>query len=305
MARVRLLSLAGAAVAAVALAVACGSPASRPHAERAGEGAAAAARTLCGTAHGRRKPIRHVVWIVFENKSYGEVIGSRDAPYINRVARLCGLAASFFAETHPSLPNYIALTSGSTQGIRDDAGPDAHRLSAPSIFSLLGTRWRALQEAMPSPCATRDSGRYAVRHNPAAYYMGVRGRCARQDVPLGRRPDISARFTFITPDLCHDMHDCDVRAGDRWLARWLPRILSTREYRSGTAAVFVTWDEDDFGSANRIPTLVISPSTPRGTVSPARFDHYSLLRTTQELLGVRPLLGRAARAPSMRRAFGL
>ncbi|MBV9416319.1 MAG: hypothetical protein JO363_15160 [Solirubrobacterales bacterium] len=112
----------------------------------------------------------HVVWIVMENRAYGQIVGSADAPYINQLAREHGLASNFYAEAHPSLPNYIAMTSGSTQDIADDNPPADHRLNVPSIFSLLGGGGsRSLEESMPSNCYQTDSGQYAVRHNPQVY----------------------------------------------------------------------------------------------------------------------------------------
>jgi hypothetical protein len=240
-----------------------------------------------------------------ENHSYQDIIGSGQAPYLNRLAASCGLATSFTAEAHPSLPNYIAMTSGGTQGVSDDSGPSAHRLTAPSIFSQLGRSWRALQESMPRSCALADAGSYAVRHNPPAYYTNVRSTCATQDVPLRSTRALSARFTFVTPNLCHDMHSCSVRAGDRWAAGWLPRVLRSSTYRSGSMAIFITWDEDDGSAGNHVPTIVVSPGTRPGTRDGTPFNHYSLLRTTEEILGLPDRLGAAATAPSMRAAFGL
>jgi hypothetical protein len=255
--------------------------------------------TPCGTA--RRRPAwQHVVWVVLENTDYRSVVGARAAPYFNRLARKCGVATRFSTETHPSLPNYIAMTSGSTQGISDDADPSAHRLSVPSIFSQLGGDWRSLHESMPGNCAPTASGLYAVKHNPAAYYTNVA--CAAQDMPLANPPDISARFTFIKPNLCDDMHDCSVAKGDAWMAGFLPKVLNSPQYRAGRAAVFITWDEGD--RSNTIPTFVIAPSTRRGTMSATAFSHYSLLRTTEEMLGL-PRLGKASTAASMRSAFHL
>jgi hypothetical protein len=259
----------------------------------------------CGKHGDPPRRYSHVVWIVMENKALSEIAGSSQAPYLNALATACGLATDFRAESHPSLPNYVAMTSGSTQGIHDDADPAAHRLSAASIFSQLGGGWRALEESMPSACRRSDSGGYAVRHNPAVYYTRLAAGCRTQDVPLRRVPDLSARFTFITPNLCHDMHDCSVRSGDRWLSGFVPRLLASREYRAGGTALFITWDEDDGSSSNRVPALVVAPHTARGTRSAARFDHYSLLRTTEELLGLPTNLGAAARAASMRAAFRL
>jgi hypothetical protein len=299
----RIRPLALAAGVAVTLAIASASLATRT----GGSAIVAQAKPSgpCGVATRPPEVWRHVIWIVFENERYSQIIGSSSAPYINNVANECGLATNFFAETHPSLPNYIAMTSGSTQGISDDRGPSGHPLTVASIFSLLGANWRALQESMPSNCDHFDSGSYAVRHNPAAYYANIAARCAKQDVPLGPTPDISARFTFITPNVCNDMHDCGVGTGDRWLSTFLPKILASGQYLSGSTAVFITWDEDDYSSNQRIATIVVAPSTPVGKRSTVRFDHYSLLRTTEELLGLKPLLGNAARAASMRAVFHL
>ena len=309
------LAVPAALLGALALAAAaCGSSSSPG--PSGGPGAAdARSRRACGIDRHPPRRWSHVVWIVFENKSHDQIVGnSGDASYINFLASRCGLATRFFAESHPSLPNYIAMTSGSTQGIHDDDDPSSHHLSAPSIFSSLGRNWRVLAEDMPSNCHTSNSGNYAVRHNPATYFTNIRSACARQDVPLRSRPDISAKFTFIVPNLCSDMHSCpetggssgrQIRAGDAFLRSLMPKIFATREYRSGRTVVFVTWDEDDYGGSNQIPTLVVAPSVRRHTRSSRRFDHYSLLRTTQDLLRVSGRLGSASRAASMRSAFNL
>jgi hypothetical protein len=245
----------------------------------------------------------HVVWIVMENHAYADVINPADAPYTASLADACGLATSFHAEAHPSLPNYIAMTSGDTQGVTDDAGPAEHPLAAQSIFSQTSGDWRALQESMPVNCALVDGGLYAVRHNPAAYYTGIRAECLTNDIPLGSTPDLSARFTFVTPNLCNDTHDCSIRIGDTWLSTFLPRLFASSEYQSGRTAIFLTWDEDDGSDANHIATLVIAPSVPAGTRVSTTFDHYAMLRTTEELLGISAYLGHAATAPSMRSPF--
>jgi phosphatidylinositol-3-phosphatase len=250
----------------------------------------------------------HVVWIVMENHSYDQIVGSSDAPYINRLAAEHGLATDFHAESHPSLPNYIAMTSGSTQGITDDDGPDSHRLDVRSIFSLLpGGGSRSLLESMPANCARANAGEYAVRHNPQVYYVNLGGDCAQYNVPLGDPPDLSARFTFVTPNLINDMHDGTVADGDTWLSTFVPKVLSSPEYVAGRTALFITWDEDEspLGGDNHIPTLVIAPSVPAGTRVTDRLDHYALLRATQEMLGLTPLLGAAASAADLRTPFNV
>ncbi len=186
----------------------------------------------------------------------------------------------------------------------DDKPPSKHRLTGPSIFSQLGSGWRSLQESMPSNCQLTDSYPYAVRHNPAAYFTSVRTACYAQDVPLGSTPDISARFTEITPNVCNDTHDCPIETGDNWLSAFVPKILASAEYKAGNTRLVITWDEDDYGTTNHIPTLVIAPSTVAGSRYGGALDHYSLLRTAQQLLGL-PCLENSCSAASMRAGFNL
>ncbi|MDE3205509.1 MAG: phosphoesterase [Acidobacteriota bacterium] len=250
-------------------------------------------------------PVRHVVVVMMENRALAQVAGNPAAPYLASLAAACGLATDYSGVAHPSLPNYIAVTSGSTQGVADDAGPGSHPLGAPSIFSLLGADWRSLEESMPRPCDTASSGEYAVKHNPAAYYTTLATNCPAQDLPLnGGAFDLSAAYTFVTPDLCHDGHDCSTATADAWLAKEVPVMLSSPQYRSGSTVVFITWDENDAGGA-LVPTYVISPSVIPGARVATPLDHYSLLRTSEELLGLSPLLGQAATATSMVSLFHL
>jgi hypothetical protein len=261
-----------------------------------------AASGPCGRTATRPTSYDHVVWVVMENKAYSSIIGSSSAPYINQLAHQCGSASQFYAETHPSLPNYIAMTSGSTQGITDDNAPSSHPLNVPSIFSQVSSGWRSLQESMPSNCLLTNSGLYAVKHNPAAYYTNIRTACLSLDVPLASTPDVTARFTFVTPNLCNDMHDCSVATGDAWLSSFLGKVFSSSQYGAGRTAVFLTWDEDDSSHSNHIATVVAAPSVVPGTVSASNFNHYSMLRTTEEMLGL-GLIGKATSAASMRNAF--
>jgi phosphatidylinositol-3-phosphatase len=311
--RKTLLSLAvSALVAASCLLAAAGGP------------AAAATSGPCGTLT-TAPTYQHVIWIWMENHSYGDVIGSSSAPYLNSLATSCGLATNYHNVTHPSLPNYLAATSGMTTGQLPalswfDCAPSLFcRSSAGSIFGQ-GESWKAYQESMPSNCATANSGDYAVRHNPPTYYTTLTG-CSTDDVPFTQLAtdlanDTLPAFSFVTPNLVHDMHNGTVGDGDTWLADNLPTILASTAYRSGTTAVFVTWDEGTGGTtwtdctsnmtdaSCRIATIVVSPSTPAGTISDTLFNHYSLLATTEELLGL-PRLGQAASAPTMTTAFHL
>jgi hypothetical protein len=267
----------------------------------------------CGTSPGP-VVVHHVIWIWMENHDYVDIIGSSSSPYVNELALLCGLATNYNTIAKPSLPNYIAAASGSTQGIADNDSPSAHRLTVPSIFSQVkdaGMQWRSYQESAPRNCPSESAGLYAVRHDPAPYFTNLAADCVNWDVPMGTTTsgaflaDLNAgalpAFSFITPNLCNNTHDCPILTGDQWLASWIPKIVTAPNYKSGHTVIFLTWDEGV--ATSHVPAIVISPFTRWGASSSARFDHYSLLRTTEELLGVPVGLGNAASAASMRAAF--
>ncbi len=246
----------------------------------------------------------HVVWVVLEN--HGPASVAANAPYLTSLASKCGSATNMWARTHPSLPNYIALTSGSRQGITDSGLPAAHPLSVASIFSQLGVNWRTLAQTMPSNCYKQNFGAYVARHNPATYYTNLAGACESQNVPMGSEPDLSAKFTLVVPDNNDNGHDTGIAVADNWVKGYLPKILDSAQYRAGKTAVFVFFDEAE-GSGdveNQINMFVLSPSTPNGARDNTRLTHYSTLRATQEMLGL-GLLGGAATAPDMRAGFSL
>jgi hypothetical protein len=245
----------------------------------------------------------HVVWIMLENVGYS-VVGSSSAPYLNSLENRCGLATNDVAISHPSLPNYFALTAGSTIGVADDGEPSVHPLNIANIFLQLNGNWRALVESMPTPCDNGTSGRYASRHNPAVYYNNISGSCKRNDVPLSSPLNLSAAFTFISPNVCNDMHNCPTSVGDAWLARYVPQIIASPLYQRRSLVLFITFDESDSSSNNHVPLWVIAPSVPRGRRVSTPFSHYSLLRTTETLLHVAPLRG-ARTAPSLIGPFHL
>jgi hypothetical protein len=165
---------------------------------------------------------------------------------------------------------------------------------------------------MQRPCDQASYDRYAARHNPAVYYTALHTSCVKHDLAMGGTNGRFAHalaagslpgFTFITPNLCDDGHDCATSTADSWLGYWLKRITSSTLYRSGRTVVFVTWDEGETAS-NQVATVVIGPSVVAGTRSRRRYSHYSLLRTTEDLLQLRHL-GAAATAASMKSAFNL
>jgi hypothetical protein len=250
-----------------------------------------------------------VVWIFMENHSWGEVIGNPAAPYLGGLARQCGTDTDYAVVGSPSLPNYLGATSGSTQGVTDDGDPSTHSFGVDNLFRQVraaGGTERSFDESMPAPCRLVSAGSYAAKHNPAVYYVGGSDRpaCQADDLPLTAFLPVLAggqlpTFTAITPNICDDMHDCSVATGDQWLATWVPRILATASYRSGTTALFIIWDEP-----TPVANVVVAPSVRPGTESAVAVDHYSLLRATEEMLGL-PLLGQAATATSLRSVFGI
>jgi phosphatidylinositol-3-phosphatase len=286
----------------------------------------ASASHPCGTMS---KPgtIKHVIWIWLENHSYNAILGSSQAPYFNTLAKDCGLATNYHNVTHPSLPNYIAATSGlsysSIQKFLSDCSPSSScDTSAKSIFGQ-GETWKSYEESMPSACDHSNSGNYAVRHNPAVYYTTLSG-CSSGDVAYSHLASDLAHnqlpaFSFITPNLIDDMHNGTVADGNSWMSRNLPTILNSAEYKNGSTVIFITFDEgSDVGSyadgehcatntsdtSCHLPTFVISPSTKVGARSGTLFSHYSLLATAEQLLHLSKL-GLASSAATMTSAFNL
>jgi phospholipase C len=240
---------------------------------------------------------KHVVVFVFENKDEHQVIGSRAAPTFNAMARRYVRLTNYRGVSHPSLPNYIAMVSGGTQGITSDCTScvvDASNLA--DSLEHAGRTWKTYAEALPRPGFTGPwAGRYAKKHDPFVYFRDIASSPARRNrvVPFSRlgtdlRTNALPDFSFVVPDMCHSTHDCPVRTGDRWLARVLPPLL-----KLPNTLVFVTFDEGLAG--NHIPALALGTAVRRGVRSAAPVDHYSLLRTIEDAWGL-PLLGRSATA---------
>ena len=304
----------------------------------AARGSATHARAV-SPCRGVAQPVRyrHVIWIVFENQGFDKVIGNgAQLPYTNSLANACGLATNYFGVGDPSLPNYIAMTSGGTQGVTGDS---SEPLAVPSIFSQVAARrwqWRSYSESMPSNCYLGDypSGQpvYTAHHEPVIYYSGIRAQCRRWNVPLGTvssgalagdlaRNTLPA-FAIVGPNddggtakagCSRPCGNVDPPLSDGFLRSWMPKIFASRAYRAGQTAVFITWDEDDTFTGGLCPTLncdhlatiVVAPSVRHATRSSVSLSHYSLLRTTEELLGIRQYLGAAATANSMSQVFHL
>jgi hypothetical protein len=288
--------------------------------------ALALASCSSGSSTSSARPVRpaqaasgsRIVVILMENKESGQVLGSPSAPYLNRLARTYASATAFYGISHPSLPNYLALTGGSTFGINSDC--TGCRVSSTNLVDQLEAgrvSWRAYMEGLPGACSNVGSaGQYAKKHDPFMYYDDVRGNPARcANVVPGSQLASDLRtglpsFVWITPGLCNDMHDCSVRTGDRYLSKLVPTLLPKLGPRG---ALFVLWDE---GSSNhgccrlarggRIPVVFAGPAVRRGVRIRTAVDHYSVLRAFEDAFAAAHMRGAGCSCtPSMSSVFGV
>jgi hypothetical protein len=258
----------------------------------------------CRAARSAVSPIPdfdHVIVVVFENKEAGSVLGSRNAPTFNLYGRLYARITRSYGVTHPSLPNYLALVSGSTWGVTTDCvGCSVNARSLADTIEASGRSWKTYAEGLPGPGFLGGvSGRYAKKHNPFAYFRQVTGKPDRAQrlVPLPElATDLASNdlldFAIVVPDLCHSMHDCPVSAGDAWLRRTVGPLLALPR-----TAIFITFDEGvtRVHGGGHITTLVVGTAVRRQVAFRAFTNHYGLLRTIEQAWGL-PKLGRSATA---------
>jgi len=257
-----------------------------------------------------------ILVIVEENRGVRDV--AAHMPFLLSQAKSFGTATNYYAITHPSLPNYLVLAGGSTFGVADDRNPDAHPLQGSSMFGQLvaaGRTAKTYAEAMPSNCARRNQGTYAVRHNPWTYFddHAERAGCDQFDVASGSptagvlADDIATgklpTFGLLIPDVCHDGHDCSAATADNWLRSWLPSIEKGSDFTSNRLVIVVTWDEDDHHSGNHVPMVVIHPSL-KGKQVTTKLDHYGLSDGIARIGGIPPLR-RANKGADPLTSFGL
>lgn len=308
--RRRVCGAAGAAVLCVVLAAGCGSPGGGGPSSHASPGPAGSAGSrgspgLQGSLGPQGSPGSpghvprpdHVVVVVEENRSYSDVIGNTtDAPFINALAAQGASFGRSYAVAHPSQPNYLALFSGSVQGVTDDSCPASFgTANLGSALLTAGLTFTGYSEDLPAAgytgCAAAG---YARKHNPwvdfGALPPGV-------NQPFSAFPGSYAALpalSFVVPNLAHDMHDGTVRQGDDWLrANLAPYADWARAHNS---LLVVTWDEDDNGHGNRIPTVVVGGPVAPGSYG-ERIDHYRLLRTLEDAFGLPPTGAAADAAP--------
>ncbi len=267
-------------------------------------------------------PVQTVFVILMENQNWSDIAGNPSAPYIN--GTLLPMAAhceQYYNAPymHPSLPNYLWLEAGTNFGVLDDSPPDTnHQNTTNHLAALLrsaGISWKTYQEDISGtyvPLANTNN--YAVRHNPFVYFDDITGRNnpefaygiahirPYEELAGDLMNNTVARYNFITPNKCDDMHDCGIQKGDSWLAAEVPKILASPAYKNG-GALFITWDEAT-GGDGPIGMIVLSPLARGGGYSNnITYTHSSTLRTIQEIFGVTPLLGDAANATDLSDLF--
>jgi acid phosphatase len=241
----------------------------------------------------------HVLVVVFENKNYEQIIDNPQAPYLTGLAHQGANLTDAHGETHPSQPNYIALLSGSTQGVTNDACPQELG-GAPTLVGQLagaGLSFTGFSEGLPAPgftgCSSPD-GRYARKHAP---WVDFTSTPPAANAPLSALPKDDAALptvSVVIPDMCHDMHDCPVPAGDTWARDNLAGYVQWA--RSHNSLLVITFDEDDGRSQNHIATVLVGPMVRAGNVA-GRADHDTLLRTIEDMYGLPALGGAAHTAP--------
>jgi len=269
-----------------------------------------------------------VFLILMENHDWSSIKNSPSAPYINNtLLAIASHATQYYNPPglHPSLPNYLWLEAGTNFGILDDAEPSTnHQSSTAHLVTLLdaaGVSWRAYQEGTGGiVCPLTDQGDYVVHHDPFVYFDDVTQRnnpraprCLQHVRPYSELEadlinDTVARYNFVTPNVCDDMHDaCDpvndpVKQGDAWLSRELPKLLGSPSF-ANNGAIFITWDEAETGDGP-IGMIVLSPKAKGGGYqNTIHYTHSTTLRTVEEIFGVTPLLGDAANATDLSDLF--
>ena len=265
------------------------------------EGRSGSAAVTVTTASAGR--FGHVIIVAEENHDYSSVIGNAAMPYLNGLSTQYGLATNYYANAHPSIGNYFELTVGDTI-INDDNFTGT--VSNDNIIRELvnaGRTWKAYIEGYPS---------YDANHVPMSYFSDIRNNPAQAanmvpftrfatDLANGTLPD----FSFITPNICNDAHDCSLGTADSWLQTNIdPLIQSARFQQDGLLVIW--WDESASSSANgggKVAWTVVSPFAKRGYKSTTFYQHQSTLRLMLRALGVSTYPGDAASAPDMSEFF--
>ncbi len=241
--------------------------------------------------------------IVMENHEYGSIIGNSCCRFINSLVGKGMLFTNYHAVSHPSLPNYLAMTSGGTQGKGGTDSVRAGEVDVENVFEQLskaGLTWNAYQEGMPSPCYRGNSAgsapfEYALKHDPAMTYRNIANNSLCNRVVPAAGISLLPDFSFITPNLCYSMHSCPAASGDKWLQANVEALVSVL---GPSGRVILTWDEGTSGAGGggHIVTLELGPGVPVGR-DPTPLNHYGLLAGIESAYGLPRLQNAAGATP--------
>jgi phospholipase C len=249
-----------------------------------------------------------VVWL--ENHEYSDVTAS-SMPYLYGLGTTYGRADQFYAVTHPSLPNYLAFWSGSTQGVTDDNDHNLGAASLSSQMSTAGRSWRTYAQDYPATagCHTASTysggidgpgvaGTYARKHNPAMSFTFVSGSSQCANIQPLANFDSSVNVAFVVPNLCNDAHDCSLATADAFLRGFVPTVLGASDWAH--TLLIISFDEGTTNTSGggHIFTAVVRQGL-SGFVSATPHNTYGLLRTIEDLNGL-PCLANACSASSLR-----
>jgi len=256
----------------------------------------------------------HVVLVVEENHSYSEVVGSASMPYFNSLASQYGLATQYFANAHPSLPNYLVLTTGLTETFDNNFAGTIEDDNVVRELTKAGKSWKAYIESLPSPgYMGANTGAYLRHHNPFSYLSDVESdpSQAARIVPFSQfgndlGSDALPQYAFVVPNVADDAHDGSLAQADAWLQTNIAPLLASSAFQS-SGLLIITFDESDQSDVEHggghIATLIISPKAKKGYQSTAVYQHQSALRLALAASGVNEFPGLAATAPDMTEFF--
>jgi len=237
----------------------------------------------------------HVVLVMFENHAYSQLNGSSSAPYFNSLAGQGAKFTQAYGVTHPSEPNYAAIFSGSTQGLTSDSCP--HTFTGGNLGKQLidaGKTFKGYSESMPSDGYTGcSSGQYQRKHNGWVNFSNVpaASNLRYADFPASTNYASLPTVSFVTPNMCNDMHDCSVGTGDTWLKNNLTAYATWA--KTHNSLLIITFDEDNGGSSNHIFTAFVGAHTQVGTFT-NQINHYNVLSTIESSYGLTHLNSAAA-----------
>lgn len=249
-----------------------------------------------------------------ENHSYNEVWNNSSTPYTTSLANTYAHASNYHAFGHPSLPNYLALYAGTTNGITTDCDPSAsctlpNRNSLGDNLVAKGLTYKGYFEGMTTPCTLTNPGTYRAHHDPLIYFPEMWQNpnsppCSTHVVPFSNlATDLASAATtpnwsFVKPDNCDDTHDCSIATGDTWLSNHVPAILNSPACTVDKCLVQLVWDEDDGSQGNQVLAVFAGSGAKTGFTDGTAYNHFSLLRTTEDIFGL-PYQGSDATATSM------